>query len=91
MFGLDLFAGTPTTFAPQFDAPIPANYLIGPGDTVNVEIYGKVNQSYVLTVNRNGTLSIPEIGPIKVIGLTFDELKRFLPNKIKQKVIDVMA
>lgn len=39
-FGYDLFAGTPTIFAPATDIPVPASYIMGPGDNVIIQLYG---------------------------------------------------
>ena len=45
-FGYDLFAGSPTTFSPVTEIPIPIDYVIGPGDTVQVQLFGKENAEY---------------------------------------------
>jgi len=90
-YGYDLFAGTPTTFAPATDIPVPVNYIIGPGDTVEVQLFGKDNEQYSLIVTREGILNFPGIGPITVAGLTFSELKVNLQQRIKAQMIGVKA
>ena len=90
-FGYDLFAGTPTTFAPATDIPVPFDYVIGPGDTVEVQLFGKDNVQYSLTVSRDGQLNFPNIGPISVAGLKFSELKDNLHERIKRQMIGVTA
>jgi len=90
-FGYDLFAGTPTTFAPATDIPIPVNYIVGPGDTVEVQLFGKDNEQYSLVVTREGVLNFPGIGPIAIAGLTFAELKSNLQQRIKEQMIGVKA
>jgi len=85
-FGYDLFAGVPTTFSPVTEIPIPIEYVIGPGDTVQVQLYGKENQQYELMVNREGLLRFPGIGPIAVTGMRFDELKNDLQRRIKKQM-----
>ncbi|NOZ53735.1 MAG: hypothetical protein GXP08_11470 [Gammaproteobacteria bacterium] len=90
-FGYDLFAGTPTTFAPATDIPIPTEYIVGPGDNVQVQLFGKENAEYDLVVSREGKLSFPGIGPISVAGLRFDELKQSLAARIKRQMIGVKA
>ncbi|MCV5927076.1 hypothetical protein OFO11_34810, partial [Escherichia coli] len=42
-FGLDLFAGSPTTFAPISDVPVPADYTVGAGDEIVIQLFGKEN------------------------------------------------
>lgn len=90
-FGYDLFAGTPTTFAPATDIPVPLNYVVGPGDTVQVQLFGKENAEYALTVTREGELQFPGIGPITVAGLTFREMKAMLSERIARQMIGVKA
>ncbi|WP_164887233.1 SLBB domain-containing protein [Hahella sp. KA22] len=88
-FGYELFAGEPTTFAPVTEIPIPAEYIIGPGDTVRVQMFGKENQLLELIVTRDGQIQFPQIGPMPVAGLSFNELKGQLTQLIKQKFIGV--
>jgi len=44
-FGYELFAGAPTTFAPATDIPVSSDYIMGPGDEVHVQLYGKTSFS----------------------------------------------
>ncbi|GGZ00538.1 sugar transporter [Shewanella fodinae] len=88
-FGYYMFAGSPTTFAPVSDVPVPTNYMVGPGDTVKVQLYGKDNEQYDLTVTRDGVLQFPGLGPINVSGLSFSELRDVLSKQIKQQMIGV--
>ncbi|CAK0769698.1 polysaccharide biosynthesis/export protein [Gammaproteobacteria bacterium] len=81
-FGYDLFAGTPTTFAPATDIPVPTDYVIGPGDTIQVQLFGKDNQTYSLIVSRDGEISFPAIGPISVAGMKFSEVRENLMDRV---------
>lgn len=90
-FGYDLFAGEPSTFAPVSDIPVPSEYLMGPGDQVSIQLYGKENNQYDLTVSRSGQLQMPELGPVNVTGLTFNEMKQKLTQLISQKYIGMQA
>jgi len=85
-FGYDLFAGAPTTFSPVTEIPIPVDYVIGPGDTVQVQLYGKENRQHELMVDREGLLRFPDIGPLAVTGMRFDELKNDLQRRIKKQM-----
>src|SRR5690625_3891493 len=68
-FGANLFANSPSTFAPTSDAPVPANYPIGTGDEIIVQLFGKENATHRLTVNRKGEIQFPALGPIQVAGM----------------------
>lgn len=88
-FGYDLFAGSPTTFAPVSDVPVPYEYMIGPGDNINVQLYGKENKNYQLIVGRDGAVQFPDLGPISLVGLSFSEAKALLQDKIAKSIIGI--
>ncbi len=88
-FGYEVFANAPQTFAPTMDIAIPSDYIVGPGDKVSVQIFGKENNDLELEVTREGQIIFPTYGPFSVTGLTFSEMKRLLTAKIKEKIIGV--
>ncbi|QYJ88058.1 SLBB domain-containing protein [Shewanella mesophila] len=88
-YGYDLFEGEPMTFAPVSDIPIPGEYLVGPGDNIKVQLYGKENKEYDLVISRDGTIQFPQLGPISVSGLKFDDLRQTVSARIKQQMIGV--
>lgn len=90
-FGYDVFGEVPTTFAPATDIPVPPDYRVGPGDNVTVELFGKKSARYLLVVNRDGTLNVPEFGPIQVTGLTFDEMRAEIDRRVTGQMIGVRA
>jgi polysaccharide biosynthesis/export protein len=91
LFGYDLFAGAPSTFAPVTDIPVPVDYVLGPGDQLHVQLLGKTPGVNVLVVNRDGAVNFPELGPIIVAGLSFDEARRMLQERVSQQMIGVTA
>jgi polysaccharide export outer membrane protein len=88
-FGYDIFSQAPTTFAPVEGIPVPPDYVIGPGDTFILQIYGPTDVEYRLVVTREGKLLIPEVGDIQVAGLTFEEAKLTLGKQISKLRIGV--
>jgi len=88
-FGYDVFANAPQTFAPMMDIAIPADYIIGPGDKISIQVFGKEKNELELPVNREGQIVFPSHGPFTVSGLSFNEMKRLLTARIKEKVIGV--
>jgi protein involved in polysaccharide export with SLBB domain len=86
-FGYDIFNTTPTTFAPVESIPVPPDYLIGPGDTLIVKIYGAVDVEYRLVVNREGQLLIPELGDLQLAGLSFLEAKTAIQEAVNKSRI----
>ena len=88
-FGYSLFEGAPTTFAPTADIPIPNEYIVGPGDEINVLLFGKENTEFSLTVTREGEINFPRIGPMTVSGLTFKELRELIDLRVSKQTIGV--
>jgi protein involved in polysaccharide export with SLBB domain len=88
-FGYDIFNKVPLTFAPVTDAPVPSNYVIGPGDTVNILFFGTKSIDFSQQVTRDGNLEIPDLGPVSVAGLTFSELKVNINERISNQMIGV--
>jgi protein involved in polysaccharide export with SLBB domain len=90
-FGYDLFSSVPTTFAPASDIPVPAEYVIGPGDTLQVQLIGERGGSYTLTVGRDGTIDFPQLGPIAVAGMKFPAVKDMLEQQVADQMIGMRA
>lgn len=90
-FGYDLFANAPSTFAPVTNVPLPADYVLGPGDQLEVQLYGNRNSTFMLPVGRNGQLNFPELGPINVAGERFITAKENIENRVARQMIGVKA
>ena len=88
-FGYDLFDEVPTSFALASDVPVPADYVMGPGDTVNVALFGNENREYRLVVGRDGSVVLPEIGPIVVAGLSFNDMRAAISDRVDEQKIGV--
>jgi polysaccharide biosynthesis/export protein len=86
-FGYDLFEGVPSTFAPVSDIQVPMDYLVGPGDTLNVQLYGNEPAIYTLTVGRDGRINFPKLGPIMVSGMSFDRARATIEERVQQQLI----
>ncbi len=90
-FGYDLFSDVPTTFAPATDVPVPADYVMGPGDQLVIEYFGQENRTINTAVTRDGTLVLPEIGPLAVSGLTFNAARAEIVSRVSEQKIGVRA
>jgi protein involved in polysaccharide export with SLBB domain len=86
-FGYDLFANSPTTFAPAASIAVSNEYLLGPGDTLDILFYGKKNNTISLEINREGFVVFPDLGPIGLSGLTYGEVKKMLQARISAQMI----
>jgi len=86
-FGYDLFSGTTSTFAPATDVPVPAEYVVGPGDVVEVQMIGNAKGRYSLVVGRDGQINFPDLGPIAVSGRRFTEVRSMLEARVREQMI----
>ncbi|ETI59643.1 sugar transporter [Marinomonas profundimaris] len=89
MFGYDVLSGSNMGFTVVDDFPVPLDYQMGPGDIINVQMFGKSTQDVSLKIDRDGTINLPDLGPISVAGQTFEQLRTQVIKVIKQKVIGV--
>ena len=90
-FGYDLFKDAPSTFAPVTDVPVPSDYVVGPGDRINVQLFGGQNKNLRLVVGRDGQLGFPELGPISVGGRTFASVVADIEARVAREMIGVQA
>jgi polysaccharide biosynthesis/export protein len=86
-FGYDLFEGSPSTFAPVSDIQVPIDYIVGPGDTLEIQLFGTEASRYELTVQRDGRINFPKLGPIQVGGMTFDSAREFIQQRVAKQLI----
>ena len=90
-FGYDLFEHPVSTFAPTTNVPVPAGYIVGPGDELEVQLYGSKNANLKLTVGRDGRVNMPQIGPVAVGGQTFADAKEQLESSVSRQMVGVRA
>ena len=83
-FGYSLFTSRVSTFAPVANVPVSDDYVVGPGDQLKMLMWGRINNTLSLTVGRDGSVSIPEIGPMQVAGLTFAQTKQLIEDHAGQ-------
>jgi protein involved in polysaccharide export with SLBB domain len=88
-FGTYLFDSSNSSFEPNPNIPTPRDYIINIGDEIVITIWGNSQASYQLTVNKNGQIIIPDIGPVVLAGITFDEAQDKLSNKLSSIYADI--
>ncbi len=82
IFGARLFRQVPTTFSPVDQIPIPADAAVGPGDLLRIRIWGQVNFSADVRVDRSGEVYLPQVGPVRVAGVPYSDLDKQLRTAI---------
>ena len=68
----------PSTFAPVDYVPVTDDYVIGPGDEIQIRGWGQVDIDWSADVDRNGKINIPKVGSISVAGIKYRDLKQHL-------------
>lgn len=82
VFGRNIFNTKNLTFEPSNNIPTPPNYQLGPGDEIIIDIWGASQSTIRQIISPDGTVSIQELGPIYINGLTVSEASVFLKNKL---------
>jgi len=84
LFGRSFFIGPPSTFAPLDLLPVPSDYIIGPGDELQVRIWGQVQASLRVVVDRSGQIYIPQVGQVSMAGVHYGDLEEHLKDQISK-------
>lgn len=91
IFGYDIFQFSPTSFSSVENMPVPETYMVGPGDEILIEYFGIEDNKEKTFISRDGLLSLPEIGPLNVTGLTFIEMKELIKGKVSRELAGVFV
>jgi protein involved in polysaccharide export with SLBB domain len=84
VFGQSLFEQPPSTFAPLDLLQVPSDYIIGPGDELQIRIWGQVEADLRVMVDRSGQIYIPRVGQISVAGIHYQDLEQHLRGEISK-------
>lgn len=87
VFGRDIFRNSNLTFEPSMNIATPTDYRLGPGDQVVIEVWGASEANITQKVTPDGYISIPDIGPVAVNGLTVQAAS----NKIRGKLSKIYS
>lgn len=78
VYGRQLFNQVPNTFAPMNEIPVPANYVLGPGDQLLIRVWGKIDLDTKVTVDRSGQIFLPKVGSLSVAGLRYEQIEEYV-------------
>jgi protein involved in polysaccharide export with SLBB domain len=82
VFGSELFTSKSLSFEPNQNMPTPPNYVLGPGDQLDINVYGVQQFGYSATISKNGTVNIPNVGEVFLSGIVFEAAKNKLQKQI---------
>jgi len=84
VFGASLFENADLSFEPNLRIATPRNYVVGPDDEISLDISGAASDSFRLKVSPEGTVKPPNIPPIFVSGLTFEQAEQRIIARLRQ-------
>src|SRR6266704_1442853 len=91
-FGLEVFRNTANDpEAIPMDLPVGPSYVVGPGDSLSIDLWGGVSQRLPRTVDREGRVALPEVGPVLVAGRTLGEAQEIVQRALRTQFRDVSA
>jgi len=84
LFGQSLFVQAPSTFSPVDFMQVPSDYIIGPGDELQIRVWGQIEANLRVIVDRSGQIYIPQVGQISVAGIHYVDLEQHLKSEISK-------
>jgi protein involved in polysaccharide export with SLBB domain len=82
IFGADLFKNNNIKFEPNLKLATPVNYIVGPEDQLNINVYGNSLVNWKLTVSPEGNINIPGVGVLNVAGKTIEQATSAIKSKL---------
>lgn len=85
IFGHNVFTGRALTFEPNENMATPANYRLGPGDEVIIDVWGANETTIRQEITPEGNITVSQIGPIYLSGMTIEEASRKIGRTLSGK------
>ena len=82
IFGFNIFNSENLTFEPSANIPTPKNYTLGIGDQVAITVWGASQSQNQLMIDQNGAITIPDIGPVFLSGMSFEKAQTLLKSRL---------
>ncbi len=91
LFGSNFFSTYQSTFMPINEPNLSASYILDFGDILEIQLVGQKDFTEKLPVKRNGSINLPDIGEVKVTGLSLDEASLLIKAKVRESFIGTQA
>ncbi|MEO6723442.1 MAG: SLBB domain-containing protein [Ferruginibacter sp.] len=86
VFGSELFTTSSLVFEPNLRIATPSGYILGPDDELIVNVFGYSERTYNVTVNEEGSIYIPQVGPVFVNGLSIEQASARIKTKLASTI-----
>jgi polysaccharide biosynthesis/export protein len=91
-FGMEMFRnGTRERNAIPIDLPVGPDYILGPGDGLSIDLWGAISQRLSRTIDREGRIMLPEVGPLLVSGRTLGDVQQAVQLALRTQFQEVSA
>lgn len=82
IFGHQLFNSKNLSFEPSLNIPMSNDYVLGVNDELTINVSGASQQTYQLTIDSNGSITIPNVGPVTLLGMPFDDARKLIKKRL---------
>ena len=82
IYGHSYFTSEGLSVIPSYNAPVPASYVLGPGDDVIVDVWGATNTHIMATIGNDGSISVLDLGPVYLAGMKVRDAESFLKERL---------
>lgn len=83
IFGHRIFQNKDVIFEASYNLPTPSDYRLGSGDQVAIDVWGASQSSLLKTISPDGNISVENLGPIHLSGLTVEQANNLLKQKFE--------
>lgn len=91
-FGMQIFEnGTRDMAMIPMDVPVGPDYVVGPGDSISIDLWGGVSRKFNRPIDREGRISLPEVGPLLVAGKSLAEVQESVQRTLRTQFRDISA
>lgn len=91
-FGMQIFEnGTHDLQMIPMDMPVGPDYVLGPGDGISIDLWGGVSRRFYRVVDREGRISLPEVGPVLVAGKSLGDVQQSVQRNLRTQFRDISA
>jgi protein involved in polysaccharide export with SLBB domain len=84
-FGAALMTSEPETFAPPPTTTVPPDYMLNAGDEIVMRTTGSIEGEVHLTIDSNGRVFIPHVGPVTLVGVRYGDLQSMLTRRVAEQ------
>lgn len=84
IFGHSIFKSKNLNFVPSYNIPTPKSYMLGAGDELVIDIWGAVYSNIIQEISPEGSITIPEVGPVYIVGQTIEQATQQIKGHLSQ-------